>query len=481
MIVSNRIANEIGEYSTIKLSCEIIEGLMDSRLHAKDIIKENFSNYAYILREFPDISKKTTNVYIAGNNRDRHIVFNINQYLDFLYCYFGERYEKERGVLENQKIFRRKLNDVESAKTIHDIHRISPYMFKNLIMRIKSEIEKVSGSRKYKDYLYAALKGYALGSTPCPEELESIIENVLEKYRQMECSSIAHFMDDIDSNYHNLDEVPNHYFSNISELDFKIVAAYSALANDQIRNRKDIKEFIGKFLSDNIYRVLTDYKITSVINKDGEKRNLELSLKNIVSLYERYYQEIINTSIEPKKEESDFPKFSESYIQEKLIKDKEVVQLPETIFQESDPNTFLEKVTRVKRDITHEKDDTGAEELFQKKVDLYSTLDVEKLYIGTDSFGGYFGFQMPNGIVILDTFFNKGKNGENTISTSDAIYVVDVGDFEIMNTMTRTEAMRAMRDGRIKGTRWYHAANWEDKVLNVATMDEDANLFTSMK
>ena len=101
-------------------------------------------------------------------------------------------------------------------------------------------------------------------------------------------------------------------------------------------------------------------------------------------------------------------------------------------------------------------------EILRRKLALYESLNIIKVKIGIDSFDGYVGLVLDNGKVILDKFYEDRKTG--TIATDNALYIVQLADFEKITKMSKTEAIKAINAGEINAVRMLHNKNYEHRV-----------------
>lgn len=101
-------------------------------------------------------------------------------------------------------------------------------------------------------------------------------------------------------------------------------------------------------------------------------------------------------------------------------------------------------------------------EILKRKISFYEDLDFTNIKIGKDSFDGYIGFELPEGFVILDKFYDDIRRG--IIARDNAIYIVSKGDFRRITKMSKTEAIEAINSKKINAKRIIHSGEYEDKV-----------------
>ena len=104
-------------------------------------------------------------------------------------------------------------------------------------------------------------------------------------------------------------------------------------------------------------------------------------------------------------------------------------------------------------------------ELYMEKKEFFSTTNPMFRVKGKETFDGYVGYIYPNGKVILEKFYKNTAN--NQVSTGDAIYILDIGDFYRLSHFTKKVLMNDERVERI-----VHNGDWQSKVRKVLESNE---------
>ena len=100
-----------------------------------------------------------------------------------------------------------------------------------------------------------------------------------------------------------------------------------------------------------------------------------------------------------------------------------------------------------------------------EKKEFFSTTNPMFRVKGKETFDGYVGYIYPNGKVILEKFYKNTAN--NQVSTGDAIYILDIGDFYRLSHFTKKVLMNDKRVERI-----VHNGDWQSKVRKVLENNE---------
>ena len=103
------------------------------------------------------------------------------------------------------------------------------------------------------------------------------------------------------------------------------------------------------------------------------------------------------------------------------------------------------------------------EEILKEKLDYYNALGYKKLHIGQNSFEGYLGFELDNGIVIIDKIYVNSSRRE--LSTEDAaVYITTTEEFEKLAKMSRCECIEKIESKELNAVRVYHHLGWQKTV-----------------
>ncbi len=93
---------------------------------------------------------------------------------------------------------------------------------------------------------------------------------------------------------------------------------------------------------------------------------------------------------------------------------------------------------------------------YKRKMQFFENTGYVHRVYGTNSFDGYIAFIYPNGEVIMEKFFDDHARCLPTVN--EAIYNVNVKDFEALSSIKKT---KLIKEG--KCTRIIHRGNWEAK------------------
>ena len=212
----------------------------------------------------------------------------------------------------------------------------------------------------------------------------------------------------------------------------KIFLAYEILK--QARKKKNPKvelTYLKEYLARNADLISKDYKPTST---NLSIKNLYFETKKLVEKHEP----------KPIKKENNIEKYKYSFL--------------ETNPQEgNDIRGYFPK-----GGLSPEEDE-AKKALLKRKTDYYQTLKIKKIKVGIDSFDGYLGLCLEDGTVILDKFFENMKEGR--IADDEAIYITDEENFEKITSLTKTECINQIKEGKIKAKHKYHRGSWEERVL----------------
>lgn len=455
----DQYAKSVGVNTHIRISTELVDSIRNARFDATRVLRDQFYNYNFILNKFNQVEVDSIN--IIGNGEYRRFVFNGYKYIDRIFRYYGMFYDRFDTIDDNMRVFRGVYSKLENASNMKDIMGISYALQTSFTNKILSYIHANYSPKKTK-YLLTNFKLFIEGEESLDEEIQEIIDNLIVDFKNRELDRMDQLALDIMDNFKSLVSVPNSYLSNVLESDMSLIISYIVLNDEDLCLRDDIKNFVGEFLIDNSFKVISDYSITVLL--DGKEINI--SINDILNKYQSLYKENIEIK-EEKVETSDMPKLDREYLKSMLLDGENVVKLSTPMFSEITTEQYLRDVT-ISSENNYERhiDDV---KLLDDKITLYKLIDKETIYMGENAYEGYFAFEVKNGYIILDKFFKDIDKQE--ISVSDAVYVVHKDDFAKFLQMSKTESFRAIKDGRINGYRWYHTSGWQDKVLDIATLE----------
>ena len=104
-------------------------------------------------------------------------------------------------------------------------------------------------------------------------------------------------------------------------------------------------------------------------------------------------------------------------------------------------------------------------DLYIEKKEFFATTNPLFRVKGKETFDGYVGYIYPNGKVILEKFYKNASNSQ--VSTGDAIYVLDIGDFYRLSHFTKKVLMNDERVDRI-----VHSGDWQSKVRKIVESND---------
>ena len=104
-------------------------------------------------------------------------------------------------------------------------------------------------------------------------------------------------------------------------------------------------------------------------------------------------------------------------------------------------------------------------DLYIEKKEFFATTNPLFIVKGKETFDGYVGYIYPNGKVILEKFYKNASNSQ--VSTGDAIYVLDIGDFYRLSHFTKKVLMNDERVDRI-----VHSGDWQSKVRKIVESND---------
>lgn len=157
----------------------------------------------------------------------------------------------------------------------------------------------------------------------------------------------------------------------------------------------------------------------------------------------------------------DLVMFVNPRIPKKAKKEDKLDKYNYSFFECSEENK-RELFTQYTRYLTDSNNSEELKSILNRKLALYASLNIIQIKIGVDSFDGYVGLVLDNGKVILDKFYEDRKTG--TIATDNALYIVQLADFEKITKMSKTEAIKAINAGEINAVRMLHNKNYEHRV-----------------
>lgn len=453
---------QLGRNTHIRIDSDIIRNMNNGRFRAEQVLRDQFYNYNYILNK--GRKAYVDYVEIVGKGEDRRAVFNASRYISRIFEYYGMEFDRKNSMEDNVIMFNDVFCRVQNASCVRDFYDISEKLGNAFVSSVISEIPNGNYNKRKAKYYTANFLNYVKKGEELEEEVQRAIDFILPKFINRELTRLDQLAIDIYDEFRNLESVPNSFVSNIKESDFDLLVSFIILSDDDLCYRRDLEEYVTEFIKREGFKAIQDYKISFMYND----KDVEISMQDLIDKYISVYKKKIDLE-SPVIEETELPKLDESYLEEKLLRGQEVVHIPTPMFSEISDETFIRNIRETTFDYKDRKVD--AVKLFTDKVDLYSLLDKVAILVGTESFDGYFGFEMENGMIILDKFFSNVAKKE--ISISDAWYAVYKDDFDEFLRLTKMESVRAFKEGTLRGMRGYHTSGWQDEVMDVALLELD--------
>lgn len=105
------------------------------------------------------------------------------------------------------------------------------------------------------------------------------------------------------------------------------------------------------------------------------------------------------------------------------------------------------------------------DDLLEEKIELFSTLPYVTSLKGMNRFEGYVAYMFENGRVILEKFYKKTKHGLEP-TYNEAIYVMNISDFQELSKMGKTEIREYAKDAGLNVRVINHSKNFKQRVIN---------------
>ena len=452
---------QLGRNTHIRIDTEILESLNNGRFSASQVLRDQFSNYNYILNKGRKVN--VDHIDIVGKGEDRRAIFNANRYISRLFQYYGLTFERSNSYIRNAKMVGDVFYRVEKATKVQDFFDISYTLGCSFMSSVLTNIHNGPYNQRKAKYYAANFMNHVNHGEPLEEEVENTIQYTLPKFINRELDRLDQFLIDIYGEFKSLESVPNFFVSNIKESDFSLLVSFIILSDADLCYRRDLEMFVTNFIKSEGYKAIQDYKIEF----DYDGKVIEISFQDVIDKYISVYKrEAKIDKHEEKKEE--LPVIDEAYVKSKILDGREVVELSTPMFSEVSTEEFERTVSDKIYQAKKTGDDKGREVL-EAKIALWDTISPVKVLVGSKHFGGYVGAVLENGFIYLEKFFMDAD--KEIISTGDAWYIIHEKDFEEFLGLTKMQSVRAFKEGRLLGFRGYHTKGWEDLVLDIATMD----------
>ena len=459
----------LGRNTHIRIDADILACLNNGRFSASQMLRDNFSNYNYILHK----GKKVNVNYleIIGKDEERRAVFNGNRYISRIFEYYGLTFERSLSTNQLARMVNDVFYKVENATSVDDFYEVSTKLGNSFVSSVLTYIHNGPYNGRKAKYYAANFHNHINHGEPLEEEVENVINYALPKFINRELDRLDQLLIDVYGNFKNLEAVPNSFVSNIKESDFSLLVSFIILSDYDLCYRKDLEKFVTEFIKNEGYKAIQDYKINFLYNG----KEVEISFQDLIDKYISVYKRQIEVTKQVERED-DMPIIDEAYLKDKLLKDKEVVQLSTPMFSEVSSEVFEREIASGLKQAKKNGDDKG-KKVLETKLTLWETINPKKVLMGSKHFGGYIGAVLENGFIYLDKFFMDDDS--KIISHGDAWYIIHEKDFDEFLTLTKMESVRAFKDGRLLGFRGYHTRGWDELVLDISTMDVQEELDNS--
>ena len=462
----------LGRNTHIRIDSDILESLNNGRFSASQILRDQFSNYNYILNKVKRVN--VDHIDIVGKDDERRAIFNANRYLSKIFEYYGLEFERSNNFLQNARMVNDVIYQVENATCVQDFFDVSNRVGYAFVSSVLTYIHNGPYNNKKARYYAANFHNHVNHGEPLEDEVVDVVEYAIRKFVPRELDRLDQLLIDVYGNFKNLDGVPNSFVSNIKEVDFSLLVSFIILSDADLCYRRDMEKFVTDFIEKEGYKAIQDYKINFVY----DNKDVEISIQDVIDKYISVYKKEVKIET-PEVKEDEMPALDKNYVKNVLVHDREVVQVASEIFQEVTQESVEERVARCIKNAKKSGDKSGLKVL-NTKITLWETINPKKVLMGTKHFGGYLGAVLENGFIYLDKFFMD--ENEELINTGEAWYIIHERDFEQFLGLTKMQSVRAFKNGEILGYRGYHTKGWDDLVLDIATMEfiQDNNLYESV-
>lgn len=251
-----------------------------------------------------------------------------------------------------------------------------------------------------------------------------------------------------DNNFKSFTKVPHKYIELIDTGALNLLVAlsvkgYAENTNKDSKNYAGLIKYLKDYLENNEYLLLKDYTISIEYNNP-------LGLSGVKRYKIRTIQDFINEI-----ENND---------------NKEQVSIKEDnnhSFFGYDSKEKSREVLKQFYRICDAKINESTKRVMREKLDYYNELDYLKIHIGQNSFDGYLGFELDNGIVVIDKIYNNSQK-EKLSTDSAAVYITTVDEFAKIRDLSRMECIHKISNKEIIAKRIYHNVGWQEKVTKTS-------------
>ena len=363
--------------------------------------------------------------------KEKEELKNISVDLYFLYKRFDKRADRD--------LYRK---EIEVKKFQNNQKR------GNEKQKLKSKYEKIinptsDDTKNYEEQIKKIDELYP--KIDVEEELDNVI---LRKFIRSHTYILYELLEYSKNDFERISKVSSVVLDSIDyeKLSLIVAVTIKELAQKNKDNQtfyKGALNYLKNYIEENEYLVLENYIL--------EKRYCDpFGISNLKKYEISSIVDFLNTSTEDvksveKKECSDIDKCNYSFLKyDSLEKSREV----------------LGNYTKLGN---NENNDEYAKRILKDKIDFYENLGYTRIRVGVDSFDGYIGFELDNGVVILDKFFDDMKKGK--IATDEAIYISTVDEFDKVTKLSKNECMSKIKSEELNVRRVIHIDGWQNRVV----------------
>ena len=367
-----------------------------------------------------------------------------------------------------------------------------PFLYKNYevekdyynnILEIEKRINDKSMSEKERIFMKAQLQA--------SYKKNGLDIDVDELFRNAKSFNVSEYCKKLAESFRKLishsPEILNYLFTHSINVDDLVIDKDKLelyIVNQFIINAelsKDIEDkqryiyYISNYFRENKERKTATHPRIKVGSVDNENIPKYKRTDGIVvtpnSIYQRFRKMMVEN---PKLKMIDFSKFDFSGMNldevESLVLRylNELTVNWEIIPEEEIESSITKGIRENTKHLTEEEKQIKRErmlDLYIEKKEFFATTNPLFRVKGKETFDGYVGYIYPNGKVILEKFYKNASNSQ--VSTGDAIYVLDIGDFYRLSHFTKKVLMNDERVDRI-----VHSGDWQSKVRKIVESND---------
>ena len=343
------------------------------------------------------------------------------------------------------------ISKLENIKTYKDLQKTFPLVekkyrhmlkdkvtkYNRLLEKKENEINNLNPKKSdYKTKVEKINRKYKINGAKVEKELTNAINTI----KGIELKNIGILIDYNRRGLRKLCEIPQQSYYIIDHDRIHLIVS-EIIKNICLKEKKDSNmykaciKYLNNYIDNNAKLINENYALNICYDTPLGIRKKEYSISNIKSFLENI-----------KKEENKRTK-------------KEVEKLNYSFLECKDHNT-KDSLYRFINRFSSQDTDLEKQKLLKDKINYYENLGYEKIYYGIDSFNGYIGIYLDNGVVIMDKFFNK----TGSIATEEAVYITTKDDFSTVSRLSKTEVQEKRRLGELKVEKVNHSLGWQERA-----------------